>query len=363
MKNLSLLILSLFLFSNAYTQQAPIMVCNPAGTTCAPYNTLNEAYTAANNDDYIYIPGGTFQLDSTIKKKINIIGAGFHTDSSLATGKSIINGDIKLGEGCDGSSFEGMYIGGSFINSETSGNFQNNYIQISKCNFNGFGMSNTNCIFNNCIVINSISRGPLYFAHPSQTTNFGNDNLISNSFFSSLFKVNNSTISNCIVSSIQASSCWIAGTNATFYNCTNSTIKNCFLENGVNGLSNTNCSLYGGCSNITMLNNIFRKSDGSGDLGGTYTGSGNQFNQTNLSNHFETATSWGYDESKNYNLKTGTSGKNAGIDSKDIGIYGGSIPWVDGAIPSNPHIYFKNISNATNPNGELPAQIKVRIGN
>lgn len=42
-----------------------------------------------------------------------------------------------------------------------------------------------------------------------------------------------------------------------------------------------------------------------------------------------------------------------------MGIYGGSTPWKEGAIPSNPHIFFKNISNATDGSGNLPVQIKV----
>ena len=56
-------------------QTAPIMVCNPAGTVCAPYYNLDSAYLAANSGDYIYIPGGVFTLNSNVNKAVHIVGA------------------------------------------------------------------------------------------------------------------------------------------------------------------------------------------------------------------------------------------------------------------------------------------------
>ena len=64
---------------------------------------------------------------------------------------------------------------------------------------------------------------------------------------------------------------------------------------------------------------------------------------------------------KDYSLPPTSPGHNGGTDGTDIGIFGGDTPW--NVIPSNPHIYFKNISGATNAAGDLPVEIKVRSGN
>ena len=47
----------------------------------------------------------------------------------------------------------------------------------------------------------------------------------------------------------------------------------------------------------------------------------------------------------------------------EVGVFGGSFPFKDGLVPSNPHIFFKNISSITDNTGNLPVQIKVRAEN
>ena len=65
----------------------------------------------------------------------------------------------------------------------------------------------------------------------------------------------------------------------------------------------------------------------------------------------------------NYHLKPTCPGVNAGTDGTDVGIYGTSQPTSEGWVPSNPHIYFKQVAPQTNSNGQLPIQFKVRTGN
>ena len=65
----------------------------------------------------------------------------------------------------------------------------------------------------------------------------------------------------------------------------------------------------------------------------------------------------------NFHLKSECPGVGAGTDGTDLGIYGSSSPTSEGWIPSNPHIYFKQINTQTNSSGTLPVQIKVRTGN
>ena len=66
--------------------------------------------------------------------------------------------------------------------------------------------------------------------------------------------------------------------------------------------------------------------------------------------------------SHNYHLKPESIGKNAGTDGSDVGLYGGQS-YTEGAVPSNPHIYFKQVAPQTNSNGQLQIQFKVRTNN
>lgn len=82
-----------------------------------------------------------------------------------------------------------------------------------------------------------------------------------------------------------------------------------------------------------------------------------------FTNTFVSATTTAYYEELDYSIKTTSPAKNGGDDGTDIGIYGGTTPWKNGAIPSNPRIFFKNIANTTDVNGNLPVQIKVSAQN
>ena len=63
--------------------------------------------------------------------------------------------------------------------------------------------------------------------------------------------------------------------------------------------------------------------------------------------------------SDDLHLLPGSPGVGAGSDGTDIGIYGTGSPWKPGNVPYNPHFRSANIAGATNPNGELPVNIRV----
>jgi hypothetical protein len=66
-----------------------------------------------------------------------------------------------------------------------------------------------------------------------------------------------------------------------------------------------------------------------------------------------------YSYMQDYHLKSTSPGKNAGTDGMDVGIYGGSSPFKEGALPVNPHIRFKNVAGSTNSSGTLNIHFKV----
>jgi hypothetical protein len=50
-------------------------------------------------------------------------------------------------------------------------------------------------------------------------------------------------------------------------------------------------------------------------------------------------------------------GNFAGTDGKQVGIYGGSFPYKEGAVPSPPHVRSKVIASSTDGQGKLNVQI------
>ncbi|MFZ1289230.1 MAG: hypothetical protein WAR79_04040, partial [Melioribacteraceae bacterium] len=70
-----------------------------------------------------------------------------------------------------------------------------------------------------------------------------------------------------------------------------------------------------------------------------------------------------FNYSQDYHLQVSCPGKNAGTDGTDVGIYGGMSPWKDGSLSQNPHIQFKQIAGATDQNGNLKINIKVKAQN
>ena len=67
-----------------------------------------------------------------------------------------------------------------------------------------------------------------------------------------------------------------------------------------------------------------------------------------------------FNNKNNYRVRPTSPAKNSGTDGTDRGLFGGTFPWVDGSIPSNPHIYFKKVDAQTGADGKLRIQFKVR---
>jgi hypothetical protein len=93
--------------------QAPVALHhNGTSTMYTTSSGLTDAYNASVNGDTIYLPGGFF-TGITIDKKLTLIGAGFHLDSTQATYATQINGSINLGPNADTTHIEGLHITGS----------------------------------------------------------------------------------------------------------------------------------------------------------------------------------------------------------------------------------------------------------
>ncbi|HMR89764.1 MAG TPA: hypothetical protein PKD51_16500, partial [Saprospiraceae bacterium] len=257
--------------------------------------------------------------------------------SSSVTGITRLN-SLQIGLGSEGGTVEGVYF-----TSQAPGNCNNGSIDFIDT-FSNYQVSN-------CFLNSGIS-----FSQPSTNIVLRN-NVINSSGCGSIWSSIKGNISNSLISNnIILSTLGIAGeANIEFNN-------NLFFFNiAFYYLSLPNSCVYN--------NNIFQQATSSSNnsifnnnANASITGSNNIINN----NVWETFTEIFEDpinEPFDYHILSSSACKNSGTDGTDRGIYGGVFPWIDGSIPSNPHIYFKQVAGQTNSSGQLQIHFKVRTGN
>jgi len=336
MKNILFLILFCLMMTEIYAQQKAIMVCNPSGANCSQYDQLDLALQGANPGDYIYIPGGIFTMNIPVDKEVHMIGAGFNPDSTQVTGPTMISGNLILSPQSRYSSFEGFGLTGG-IGTTNSNNDTIRDCQFVRLLITGecYGMPIRTkwyqCVFKNVV-------------RATNSADFTIDNEQSGVFANCIFehylyRWRNTQVTNCL----------FLRTDFSVHESNYMELRNNVFTGYIgsySGTSNGNCMASNnlsilGSNNITFI--LQNK---------TLTG--------NCSDYFLQCPSATYDPAFSYKLKPGCNAIGAGTDGKDIGIYGGDMPWVDGSIPGNPHFFSKNIGSTTNGTGHLPVQIKVR---
>lgn len=332
MKQLFTLLLFTLVIIRA-NSQTPIMVCNGNGAPCTPYYNLDAAINSANPGGYVYLPGGTFTLTTTIDKPLNIIGAGANPDSSQVTGATFISGNLDMSATSTGSLVEGLYISGyittpdSIINcvfrrnyipafaysaGGVQGQYMVNFSEITNCYLGlpGYGSgSGRGCYIGNCVVLYLNDFISSTISHCDFVPSGGHCG----------HNINNSTFSNCIFQSIFGHPYY------GFGNC--ASLSNVLLAGSEPGYYHSNVFI-GTCSDVYAS--------------GLCPISYNPFLETSF-----------------YTM----SSLPLGSDNTVRGIFGGNNPWKMGMVPSNPHIYFKQIPPNTNVSGQLPISIKVRAEN
>ena len=267
---------------------------------------------------------------------------GHYPDSTLATNFTYLNGNIFIVSGADTGLLSGFNLNPQYyiyFGTTASNQVVNNFT-IKRCNittlylsYNGSTTTNSKNftieenVINNIyggnalsfIISKNIVSGTLYYFSNTNGQCFFNNNIFLNSG-----NLSNNTLSNC-----------------TFNN-------NVIFSNNITG-SVTTCNFL---NNIFLYNDIFPL--------GSNLGSNNIINQTQSSIFVnQSGTTFSY--SQNYHLKTGCPGIKAGTDETDIGIYGTSQPYKDGALPSNPHISSKSISNTTDGQGNVIINAKIGV--
>lgn len=125
-------------------QAQQISVVKAGSTTL--HGTLTAAIEAAADGSVIYLPGGGFPINDTVKinKKLTIIGIGHKVKGDNADGNTSISGNLFFDAGSDGSAVMGTYITGA-VYVGNDGNEVDD-ILVRYCNLDRIEVKNKKCL-------------------------------------------------------------------------------------------------------------------------------------------------------------------------------------------------------------------------
>lgn len=349
MKRMFISLVALAMATMSYAQSSVLATLSHEGSISTFYGTtaLREALAKAVNGDAITLSAGQFQAAS-ITKAITLRGAGMSTrnDSINSHESSIVQGNftVHVSDSASRLIMEGIYFNSAMT---YSGNLKNALFMKSRFQEikAGTAARMVNSSFIHCRIAEGIT-----------LTNNSNTNMIN----CVVWEPNNKGTTG---SSFEFDNCIIKMTNAN--QVVFSYYKNCFImayeyagsSNNYrdNTIPSTCVAMYSvGCTSNTYSNNLPYHSDIFYNLWSK--------NHTNAyvlkpSDVLKTG-SMTYNDSETFALNNTAKTKYLGMDGKEIGIYGGSIPYAED--PTTPQITKCNVAAKSTADGKLSVDIEVK---
>jgi hypothetical protein len=345
---------AILITTTAFAQQPRIVV--QGGGLPQVFTDFAEAVAAAQADDRLYFSGGTFPYTGglVIDKPLHFIGAGIIPDSAQTTGVTTLNAintnaPLYVLTEASGSTFTGVRFTSQWDNSSNTTSVQFGTstdndaptgIVFQRCWFQrhlvlgapGTVAAITNTILDECVVLG-------WLVGESRTATVtrcivapGFNAVAIVSFFAGGLLVENSvvlgTIQNTPGATVRNSFIRTSGGYAT-YNC-----SNCVLEHNIT----PNPTIASSAPGAVLVNNLINV-----DPATVFVSEDNGF----------------YEVTDDLHMAAGSPGIAFSTDGTDLGIHGTSAPYKPGGVPYNPHFRGATIAPATNPNGELPVNIRV----
>jgi hypothetical protein len=316
------------------------------GSSSLSYSNIKAAVDALQNNDRLYLPPGEHSLSGytwegydglqnysntlCVNKKVSIYGGGCANGASSTVLK---DGEFLIGKDAGGSLITGIRFDGYFQLDNVS-----NCI-VSRCltkdNFYLLGAGNNNVI-TECEFKGTVN-GDSY-GYISSTGN-GLSCIFSKCVFGYSYYLRASEIYNCILMS--------APTNyRPNYTC--SFTNNIFILSKT--VTNSQVTVDG--TQNTFVNNLWVGGTPSSNASDNNTFK-NEIMKEPYANVFVNA------DAGDYHLKAECSGKNAGADGTDVGIYGTSVPFKENRLPLIPNFSLKAISPETDATKKLPVNIVI----
>ena len=346
MKKSILSLVALMIATVSYAQSSVLATLSHEGEISTFYGAtaLKQAHAAAEHGDVITLSSGSFQAVD-ITKAVTIRGAGMQTDSIAKIYPSVIVGryDINVADTLEHHlTMEGVYCDDNPVT--VNGKLKNaSFIKSRFYTFKSSGRTISGEGFMN----------NLAFIHCKIAFNFqaydgGNsvsfvNSVIMNPIVGQLAVTdNNFEFTNCVVRWSGSSYPSQSSHYAIYRNC----VLISFCSGYQNYMSTTNMiyNSIGICSD-NMFNNF-----GAFDNNMFYT-------TTDLSDIFKN-WSGSYTDGQTFELTDEAKTKYPGDDDKELGIYGGNLPFTPN--PTNPKITKFNVASKSTADGKLSVDIEVK---
>ncbi|HEY0975855.1 MAG TPA: hypothetical protein VGE21_00175 [Flavobacteriales bacterium] len=346
MRTLILLAGAIGLTASTQAQQARIVVQHAGNVQV--FSDLTEAILAAPSNADLYLSGGSFNVPGglALDKTLHFIGAGIHTDTSAATGGTVLttgsSANFRLTTGANGSSFHGIRF---------------NVPENSICFGLGTGAGDQNVVsveFHRCQFQQGVALGAVAPAASSSA-------FVECIFNRTVYGADaTAQFTRCIFDYQAGTGAEISGFDGglTMLNCVclgtrvgnsvGAVISNCIF-------TRTSAPFWqsGGS---TLTNNLLVSDDLVSNMSG-HIASGNILNVP-VGSIFVNEGDTDYQFSDDLHLQSTSAGVGAGTDGTDMGIYGTSSPYKDGAAPHVPHFQRVDVATGTDANGNLPLSVR-----
>ncbi|MCC6838630.1 MAG: hypothetical protein IT230_00580 [Flavobacteriales bacterium] len=329
--------------------QEPRIVVQHAGSVQV-FTDLAEAITEAQNNAVLYLSGGSFDLPGglALSKTLHFIGAGVNTDSTAATGPTILttgtSAYFRLNASASGSSF-------SYITFNVPGS--------STCF--GLGTSSVDQTvqsveFHRCVFWQGVELGAV--------TPCGSTSAFTECIFHSVLNGHDAStqVTRCIFDYQAGTGAEISGFDdggLTMLNCVclGTRIGNSSLSYIANSIFTRTTAPFWQSNYMTMMNNLLVSDELAENMTDTIVS--DNILGVLIGSIFMGESDSDYQFSDNLHLQGDCPGIGAGTDGTDIGIYGTGSPFKDGAMPHTPYFRKVGIAAGTDASGNLPVTVRV----
>ena len=351
MKKLVLsLLTALMAVCTIQAQTSLVATLNHEGNITAFYgrNALSDAHTAAVNGDIITLSSGTFNA-CDITKAVTIRGAGMEYNDGLAP--TILQNDFYVYVAADSTNvltMEGIYHNNTMYMTKatkslffkcrfskistysTGNNYSSSVGSVRDASFIHCKVSTyfylaggDNVSFDNCVVNN-----PTWYSYSPYTAN-------TNYYFT-----------NCVLR-FNGNSCFTSGNYAYPSRIGYSSLKNCIIYSTLTDDSKNAFPLT-----TVLYNNVSNQN--------CFINSANTTNtvEADFTKLFKTWTGANYSDEEAFDLTDTAVAKYLGDDGKQVGIYGGSLPF--DPVPTHPKITKCDVAAKTTADGKLSVDIEVK---
>lgn len=333
-----------------------LQVDNRSSAPSAVYSTILLAHNAASNGDTIYIHGSaTTYAVGPITKELHLFGDGYQPNSSIKL-RTVLSG-ITFNALSAGSTLQGVKVNNAVTVADSN-------ITISRCEVGEIYVQNTRA--RNILIYNNIILTRVRVDLNALGTNL----LISNNIVSGFILSEGNLGANPKANALIANNLFMGAGAGDFAFSRGGTPSNSFVNqtviNNVFVYRSPHTPTTHNEINCNFSNNLsYQCSTGTFHTTGLNSGANNIVNTNPL---FISNTNTTFETTDDFHYPSNSPLVNAGTDTKDIGIYGGSYPWPDGGISGSgfmysqeariPQVNLMNINTASVPqNGNLNVTI------